>query len=1064
MLQRKIFIMKYAWLTCLFLLILFAPDHLLAQEIPTRHFTMKDGLPSMGIRCVFKDSRGLIWIGTDGGLCKYDGKTFKILKASDGMTASKIWSIAEDEKGNLWFGSFGNGLFKYDGQHFEQFTKKDGLVDDWVRVICYSKNFHCLIAGSNDGISTIRGKSISRSPKYLASQRPDYCITGIADAGKFIYITTYAGNNPIRYFPDQNKFISANDSGVKYPEYSFGCYISSRGDTVFEAGSLGVRIINKDTVVNNKTLGQVFGYTEDNEGNLWFAAWSYTLKQLEGGIYKYDGKTFRNYKSAFGITDLEIWSVFFDKEQEILWVGTLNEGLYMIPYSVFSEYDASFFNVNKLKINSVYVDNDNSVWIADQSNLIKKRSDESYSVLDNHQMRQACLKVLQKNYKTVISSGNQNLIELLKSDNSRTSSIRDWDELNYRHTSEDKDHSMLFLNKFGLFSFDQDKENINYLCTDLPDNIAFSEYDTLIKAGWGPTRVCLKYRDFAINVQADPEKLFKNNPLPKNVNRIIIHNSRVWYASWSDGLWMSEGLKFTSFNKTDGSISNDLTDICFDNENHIIFGSNTGEIYIASYSGNKLKIGYRINSNQGLQGNSISWLMTDKKGSLWAGTNLGINRIDLTKLYQTGKCNISFFDDEEGYCGQSAKRVAMDNVGNLWIGSDDRLIKMELPRVNSFHADPGKIILEDLEINNLSHEHVVDQDIDPWTMLPKGKFTLHYTENSLVFFFDKYNFLNPTKDRFRFFLKGYDTKWSDWSAVRRAVYTNLPPGSYTFSVESYNINTGTKVQPLKIEFRIMSPWWRLWYLQAALTIMAITIILFAIRKKITQVKFQERQKSEIEKKIAQLEIQALQAQMNPHFIFNAINSIQYFVLSNKTDEVLSYLSDFSKVVRSSLDNVSKKMAPLDQEIDFLKSYLRIEKMRFPNKFSFSFKILGELDPKAILIPPFLIQPYVENAVRHGIMHKSTPGHLLITFEDADNELLKCTVTDDGVGRKKAMEIEGTSAEPARPHSTEITETRIRLFNQPDQSAKCRVVYTDCFDKEGNACGLKVEVYIPMDNS
>ena len=119
----------------LFLLFFLFPLILPAQTYPTRHYTMRDGLPSLGIRCTYKDSRGLLWIGTDAGLCSFDGKTFRIFKSSEGMTASQIWAIAEDGDGNMWFGSMGEGLYKYNGRHFKRFTKKDGLTDDRIRVL-----------------------------------------------------------------------------------------------------------------------------------------------------------------------------------------------------------------------------------------------------------------------------------------------------------------------------------------------------------------------------------------------------------------------------------------------------------------------------------------------------------------------------------------------------------------------------------------------------------------------------------------------------------------------------------------------------------------------------------------------------------------------------------------------------------------------------------------------------------------------------------------------------------------------------------------------------------------
>lgn len=292
----------------------------------------------------------------------------------------------------------------------------------------------------------------------------------------------------------------------------------------------------------------------------------------------------------------------------------------------------------------------------------------------------------------------------------------------------------------------------------------------------------------------------------------------------------------------------------------------------------------------------------------------------------------------------------------------------------------------------------------------------------------------------------------------------IPLEDNTLISESLNLNFVGNTTFLLIEFHIQNPWWKRWYIQVTLLLLLPAFGLFIVNKTISRVRNKEREKAEIDRKKAELEIMALQAQMNPHFIFNSINSIQYFVLSNRTDDVLSYLSDFSKVVRASLANVTKKMVPLHEEIDSLRSYLRIERMRFPGKFEFTLEVKAALDPLVKKIPPYLIQPFVENSVKHGFIHKNGTGQLNIVFEEIDNETLKCTVTDDGIGRAKAREINGSAAEPARPHSNIITETRLRLLNSSEKPDCYKVIYTDLTDNEGNSAGLKVEIYLAVENA
>jgi len=1041
------------------------PLFLSAQNYPTSHFTMHEGLPSMAIRCIYKDTRGLLWIGTDAGLCTFDGKSFRIFKPAEGMTANQVWAITEDEEGNIWFGSYGDGLFKFDGLKFERFTKKDGLVDDRIRVLLYSKNFHCLIAGCQGGVSTIKGNTITSSTEETFNKENGSTVTGLADAGKFIYVTVYGFINPLRFYPDKNKFISLNDSGKHYPNYSFSVYLSSKGDTIFSNMTKGVLILNKDGRLQNDTLGQVFGITEDERGDLWLAAWSYQNMDFKGGIFRYDGKIFRNYKASFGINDREIWTVFYDREQDILWIGTLNEGLFAVPFSSITNFPASYFNLEQQNINDVFLDSKNRLWISGKRELVRMQTDGSFSFLNKRPMIIAYRKFWKRQMafphmaSTMFAAKNLNIANI--------PDFVEQTDFNFNKIIEDTDHSKIYSNELGLFRYDEKNNKTDYLGIDGALGEFAAMGDTLILSVWGATAFNPNYKanrhglDNSIHFSPDLYRYFAENKEPKNVSRLVKKGNHVWYVSWENGLWMSKGLQLVHFNETDSTISNSLNDICFDEHGSIIFGSNTGEICIATYSNQKLKIEYRITSDRGLQGNSIMWLVADQKGKLWAGTNLGLNCINLDSLYQSNKCIIRFMDEENGYTGQSSKKAVMDTKGNLWIGAHDQLIRLDTKKLLSSQLRLGKVVLKALEINHTPVDSILKKGINPWTSLPLGNFKLKHSQNNQIFYFDLLNYNDPGKDRFRYMLRGYDKTWSEWNHYRRAVYTNLPPGQYAFSVESYNLQTLGMAEPLIVEFTIRHPWWGIWYLQI-LTVALLLTLAVLITRKYTEAKREKLLKrSEIEKKILQLEMHALQAQMNPHFIFNCMSSIQYYVLTNKMDEALAYLSDFSKVLRESLVNATQRMVPLENEIDFLHSYLRLEQMRFPDKFDYVIHCYRTEDFGIIRLPPMLIQPFAENVIRHGFLQLERKGNLSIIFEEAGNDLLKCTITDDGIGRKNALVKEDSPESKDRPHSTEIIETRIGLFNPSDSPTKYKIVYSD-LSENGNPCGLKVELYLPIE--
>jgi hypothetical protein len=612
-----------------------------------------------------------------------------------------------------------------------------------------------------------------------------------------------------------------------------------------------------------------------------------------------------------------------------------------------------------------------------------------------------------------------------------------------------------------LFQHNSKDNKINYLGPEgSTGEFVVMGSDSIIYCGWGHSFVNPKFRkDPAENTDFS---LLNFTPKldPWNINHVKKLADRFWYTSWTSGLWTSKGMRLENINQTNNSISANLNDICFDEKGHVIFGSNSGEICIGTYDEKKLKIEYRINTENGLHGNSILWLLADQKGKLWAGTNQGLNCIDLEELYRKGNYKIRFFDEEDGYTGHSAQRVVIDQDDNLWLAAGNDLLKIETQKLLD-HIENGKVILTTIDINYQPIDSIMKSGLNRWTSLPEEKFILRHAENNLIFYFDIRNYRNPSKDMFRYRLNGYNKTWSQWSEYRKAVYTNLPPGKYSLYVESFNTSTSEQAEPLKFEFTIWHPWWGLWYVKLIALIAWIALMIFVIRKYTELERLKQIKKLEIEKTIVNLEIQALQAQMNPHFIFNCVNGIQYYVLSNKMDEVLAYLSDFSKVVRESLANANLRAIPLEQEIDFLKSYLRLEQMRFPDKFDFNIICNGNGAFDTIMFPPMLVQPFVENAIRHGFMSLKKKGLLSVVFEANGKDTLKVTITDNGTGRKKDHLREDISPEDDRPHSAQITETRVRLFNSPDEPEKYKIVYTDP-SENGGLFGLQVELYLPME--
>jgi len=214
---------------------------------------------------------------------------------------------------------------------------------------------------------------------------------------------------------------------------------------------------------------------------------------------------------------------------------------------------------------------------------------------------------------------------------------------------------------------------------------------------------------------------------------------------------------------------------------------------------------------------------------------------------------------------------------------------------------------------------------------------------------------------------------------------------------------------------------------------------------------------ENEKKLSELEMQALRAQMNPHFIFNCLSSINRFILKNEGKTASSYLTRFSRLMRMVLMHSQKPVIALEDEIEMLRLYLEMERLRFKNAFDYGITFMNEIDSGNVFIPPLLLQPFCENAIWHGLMHKNGPGRLDIELGMNEN-ILHCIITDNGVGREKAAEMKSKTAEKEKSMGLKITTERLALFNR-EKGVHTFYEIEDIKDEYGNAAGTKVVIKI-----
>jgi len=430
----------------------------------------------------------------------------------------------------------------------------------------------------------------------------------------------------------------------------------------------------------------------------------------------------------------------------------------------------------------------------------------------------------------------------------------------------------------------------------------------------------------------------------------------------------------------------------------------------------------------------ITQVIEDDKGQIWLNTNLGLEVIDLS-----GKRFTNF----------SAK----DGLSTL---QPDYLIKTssgDLMRVDfaGLHIFQPSSVNRNKEIPPvyINHLQILNKTIPIY-----NDTVIHfaYNQNYISFEYVALNFTQSFKNRYAYRLKGLDKNWIDVGERRFTSYANIGAGTYTFQVKASNNEGIWNETPAQITLIISPPWWRTWWFYTLFALFIAGFIYAFMQYRISKIHIQ--QERVIQKhKATELEMQALRAQMNPHFIFNCLSSINGFILKNESEPASDYLTKFSRLIRMVLTNSKKTFITLEDELEMLRLYLEMERLRFQYSFNYNLIFKNEIDPENIFIPPLLLQPFAENAIWHGLMHKQGQGHLEIALS-LEEKILTCMITDNGIGRIKAAMMKSKSAEKQKSMGLQITADRLALLNR-DIDEQTFFDIEDITDDKGNAAGTRV---------
>lgn len=482
------------------------------------------------------------------------------------------------------------------------------------------------------------------------------------------------------------------------------------------------------------------------------------------------------------------------------------------------------------------------------------------------------------------------------------------------------------------------------------------------------------------------------------------------------------------------------------------------------------KLGYPASP---LQGNNITAMHIDSDSTLWIGTENGLSRYS--------KASDSFRNVECSWANGGVLSIKEDNLGFLWIGTPNGLLRLCRKSETCYRFTET----EGLPTNRLTNAAVKRADgtlafgttkgvvlFNPHNFtepeaIPQVQITsveimgktaklnfakndtiwLKYNDNFFSIGFSPFTFQHPAKSAFYYKMEGMQSSWIE-NYGHKVNFAKLNPGSYRFIVSTNNQqHTSTIENSLTI---IVTPpfWQRLWFRFAIVSVILVGTFL-VLGSYIQQLKLKQ-QSAELKQKL-------LLSQMNPHFIFNSLTAIQNYMFTNNSIEAGNYLSNFSRLMRLILENSRSQEILLKHEIQTIKLYISLQKLRFGNKFDYDILVLPNVETDAILIPPMLLQPFIENSIEHGIMHKNAPGYIGVTISQFE-EFIQIEIVDDGVGIEKSQKINQERREHHKSFATSITLERIENIARQGLG-RAEVTITNRLQTEGTD-GTRVLFRIP----
>ncbi|MDB4088364.1 histidine kinase [Flavobacteriales bacterium] len=922
---------------------------------------------------------------------------------NQGLAQSQVFDIAQDSKQYLWVATQ-DGLSKFDGNTFVNFYEKDGLESSVINSLFIDDDDNVWVTTSK-GISIVKGDNII--PFEHNKLFEDKKIGEVIIQEDKIWIST--DNDGIFCFQKKEK--SAKYLLIKEYRKDFHDIkikdISLFGSKLYVSTSNGIFIIKNSKSEKFPFLinEDIYSVSENSKGELWIGT-------TQKGIYLLNKTELKsiNQSNSELLNDFTT-NILVDKNDKV-WVSS-NTSLTEISLEHTLENYTKKNGFNFIS-QVVFEDDEGNIWIGTDGNgLVKFTNKEFLYLTEPEQLHSGLIISVGEDVKGNLWLGTFREGICRINEKSFTSyNVRDSKLPNNNVWTSllDKNGKFWIGTSEGLACYKNNSFTTFTEDDGLPSNKVQSLFQEVSSVMWIGTRDGVAYYKNKIFHALDSFPF-------TNVRAIASTQDGYYWFGTNEGLVFYDGFE-ANLIEDKLLLGNKVYSIS-SYGNKLWIGTANGLIY---YDGNKFEqFDYSNENNESV----INFLLIDNANYLWIGTNNGVFTLNLNSFHK-GIKEVNSYTINNGLIGMETNlnSIFQDSKNNIWFGTSDGINVFQRAKEKVDNSIKPKVNLTNVKLF-FEEENWLEK------LKNKDELSFSYKKNTFTFYYHSNFFKDPTSVRYSYKLDGANEDWSPMEEISLSRYPNLSHGDYTFMVKSTVDGGKTWSEIEQVKFTINPPFWlNWWFIVLALLFLFLLVFLIFNRRRNTLKKERELELLNYKNKLIKLEQQALNSSMNRHFIFNSLNSIQFYI--NKEDKLSAnrYLSNFSKLIRKNLDSSTSEdsLIPLSEELERLGLYLSLENMRFKEKFSYEINLDESVDAEMTKVPGMFMQPFVENSIWHGILPMEKPGKIDINIYTKEDKTY-FEIIDNGIGISTSKKNKSKEENSQSSQGMRIATNRIELLQK-----------------------------------